>query len=132
MVTVGHRDFFDINVPGFFLKFWYQCPTLVPAKGVIPISKNDHCLHRQLHTSLFFPNLSFVSTSWLKHSWHQHGRAAGGKDKGGAVPPDLEFDIKCPILCPRILISSHGDCPTVTKLSVCTIVTLCRHGRRSW
>ena len=21
MVTVGHRDFFDINVPGFFLKF---------------------------------------------------------------------------------------------------------------
>ena len=31
LVTVGHRDIFDINVPVIFLKFWYQCPTLVPS-----------------------------------------------------------------------------------------------------
>ena len=37
---------------------------------------------------------------------------------GVAVPPDSEFDIKCPSLCPRILISSHGDCPTVLILRV--------------
>jgi len=36
----------------------------------------------------------------LKHSWHQHGSVRAGKGKGGVVPPDSEFDIKCP----RILI----------------------------
>ena len=40
------------------------------------------------------------------------------KIRKGAVPPSSELDIKCPSLCPRILISSHGDCPTVLILRV--------------
>jgi len=34
------------------------------------------------------------------------------------VPLGSEFDIKCPTGQPRILISSHYDCPTFIRLSV--------------
>ena len=30
ILKLGHSDFFDINVPWFFLKFWYQCPNSCP------------------------------------------------------------------------------------------------------
>ena len=30
ILRVGHSDIFDINVPGFFFKIWYQCPNSCP------------------------------------------------------------------------------------------------------
>ena len=39
ILKLGHSDFFDINVPGFFLKFWYQCPNSCPTflTQILPI-----------------------------------------------------------------------------------------------
>ena len=43
------------------------------------------------------------------------------------VPLGSEFDIKCPTGQPRILISSHYDCPTFIRLSVVYLMLACLH-----
>ena len=47
------------------------------------------------------------------------------------VPLSSEFDIKCPIGQPRILISSHYDCPTFIRLSVIKFILCFRASWRS-
>ena len=83
----------------------------------------DHCLHTVTYLLIVLEPLNLRLCSEkelvsLKPMGQQHGTAEEGNNKGETVPPGSEFDIKCPSLCLRILISSHGDCPTVLILRV--------------
>ena len=64
MVTVGHRDFFDINVPQIFLKIWYQCPSSVPpTEHRFYPRMNHHSLHTPYTYILLYCAFSYMKTT---------------------------------------------------------------------
>ena len=60
MVTVGHRDIFDINVPPFILIIWYQCPRLVP-----PTEHRFPYISDKRHIVAYFFNVPFLNDTTL-------------------------------------------------------------------
>ena len=122
ILKLGHSDFFDINVPGFFLKFWYQCPNSCPTflTQILPI----HGMKLWITITSIVISFSFICVFMVKQYWFNkiHTNELG---LGEAVWEiwfvshlAQNFDIKCPTWWPRILISSQYSCPNFTILSV--------------
>ena len=122
---MGHSDIFDINVPGFFFKIWYQCPNSCPTFLTQILSLYDMKLRITITWIVEFFSYC-VYFMWKQYWFHQiHTTKLG---LGEAVWEKCfvshlaqNFDIKCPSWWPQILISSHCSCPTLTVLSVCLI-----------
>ena len=119
---MGHSDIFDINVPGFFFKIWYQCPNSCPTFLTQILSLYDMKLRITITWIVEFFSYC-VYFMWKQYWFHQiHTTKLG---LGEAVWEKCfvshlaqNFDIKCPSWWPQILISSHCSCPTLTVLSV--------------
>ena len=122
ILRVGHSDIFDINVPGFFFKIWYQCPNSCPTFLTQILSLYDMKLRITITWIVEFFSYC-VYFMWKQYWFHQiHTTKLG---LGEAVWEKCfvshlaqNFDIKCPSWWPQILISSHCSCPTLTVLSV--------------